>query len=851
MAIEANMRKSLLPLRFLRRFSALLSALLLALLLIGVRPVAAQTPPTDPGAYERIVKDAARRAGLFTVYSRKDKWYLEIPKAMHDRDMLWHVEAARVPADFPEGVGEELSVSLVRWSRRGDRIVVAGYDTAARKRSDDGLPQRNDPAEGSKRDPLRLSLEQSGEPVTILAFPIVAESPTGDAVIEIGDVLLTDIPDFKIGNILRIGGLNGGIIDPRRSDIGYVRAFPRNLEASVRLTYALPGTGSASFIVRHSLTLLPDTPMKPRLFDERLGYFKVDFEDYSGEKTFGVEKKAYITRYRLEKKDPGAALSEPVQPITYYISPEVPEKWRPYFKQGVEDWQVAFEAAGFKNAIVARDPPTAAEDPEWTPGDTRYSVIRWVSTPIANAMGPNIHDPRSGEILSAHILIWAQVVSLAQTWYYTMCAATDPRARVLPMPDEVTGRLLRYVIAHEVGHSLGLRHNHRASTAYTVKQLRDKAFTARHGSVASIMAYGRFNYVAQPEDKLPPESLMAQIAPYDKHVIAWGYSPIPNAGTPNEEWPTLDAWAAKAVTNPWLIWTGEDYRDIFDPRVQMQNIGAERLEATRLGLKNLERALSYLPTTAYRKGRSFAYAEKLYGGIMDAWLDLHGSTVKEIAGVQENRTLAGRGAQFQRVGRARQKAALKFLLDNALQRPTAFMPASLYANIQPFALADAVAARQNSLLNSLLSPPLATIMQDAALFNDADRYPYVEYLTDLTNGVFAEIRSGALRIDPLRRSLQRNYLRQLSDNMGEPVKDLSAMRLSLTRAGVPPYLATASNILVSDYRAAGRLVLEELSVRLRKAEATARDRETLAHLRECQVLVRRGLNAGETPVTER
>src|SRR5262249_33152726 len=260
------------------------------------------------------------------------------------------------------------------------------------------------------------------------------------------------------------------------------------------------------------------------------------------------------------------------------LSKEIPEKWRPYLKKGVEDWNAAFEKAGFKNAVVCKDAPSRAEDPNWDPEDARYSVIRWGAEPTQNAMGPNGHDPRSGENISAHIISWQDVVNLAQMWYFVQCAATDERARKLPLPDDLTGELLRYVACHEVGHTLGLRHNHRASTAYSVSQLRDPTFTAKHGSVGSIMSYGRFNYVAQPRDNV--KSLIPIVGPYDHFAIEWGYKSVPGAKTADDEKKTLDEWAAQQIDNPFLRFGGEDGPAAADPTVLTQNIGSDPVEAT-------------------------------------------------------------------------------------------------------------------------------------------------------------------------------------------------------------------------------------------------------------------------------
>ncbi|MFM7109561.1 MAG: zinc-dependent metalloprotease, partial [Planctomycetota bacterium] len=343
----------------------------------------------------------------------------------------------------------------------------------------------------------------------------------------------------------------------------------------------------------------------------RVGYFTESFVDYAHPLGWS-QTKQFIARYRLEKKDPSAAVSEVVKPITYYLSKEIPEKWRPYMKKGVEDWAPAFAKAGFKNAIVCRDAPTRAEDPNFDPEDARYSVIRWVAEPVANAMGPHVHDPRSGEIISAHIIFWHDVVKLAQMWYFVQCSAQDARARKLPLPDEVTGELLRYICAHEVGHTIGLRHNHRASQAYSIAQLRDPKFTEVHGSVGSIMSYGRYNYVCQPEDKIPVKDLIPKLAPYDFFAIEWGYKPIANAKAPDAEKATLDEWASRQIKEPFLRFGGEDGPSMVDPTVLTENIGNDPIEATTLGIKNTDKVLDHLLQATTTKGEDYSLLEETW-----------------------------------------------------------------------------------------------------------------------------------------------------------------------------------------------------------------------------------------------
>ena len=499
-------------------------------------------------------------------------------------------------------------------------------------------------------------------------------------------------------------------------------------------------------------------------------------------------------------------------------------------KQGVEDWKPAFEKAGFKNAIVCKDPPSRAEDPNWDPEDARYNVIRWVADPVANAMGPHVHDPRSGEIISAHIVFWHDILKLTHLWYFTQCSAVDERARKFPFPDDLTGELIRYVTAHEVGHTLGLRHNHRASQAYTVKQLRDPEFVKKHGSVASIMSYGRYNYVAQPEDKIPPRDLIPKIAPYDLFAIEWGYKPIADAKTPADEKKTLDEWASRQVKEPFLRFGGEDGPSIVDPTVLTENIGSDPVEATALGLKNLDRVLGYLVKSTTAKGEDFTVLEEAYSSIMSHRRNWYSAVLKQVGGVVENRTLGGvPGEQFTRVPEDKQRAAVKFLLDSAFATPADLFKPEIVNQFRYTGVASDVMGQQRAILTGLLSGARLSRLLDAEIQDAEHAYTVGELVGDVQAGLWKELSADAPKVDPLRRNLQRSYLDVLKAEF-EPTQAAGSVVIPSPRRA--PILDFGGPSRVFELRAVARVALKDLKKEIEAAAPKTKDAVTKAHLED-------------------
>ncbi|MEE8143035.1 MAG: DUF5117 domain-containing protein, partial [Planctomycetota bacterium] len=468
---------------------------------------------------EVIPENAKTDPGVFTVHQVEDKVFYEIPPESFGKPFLWVTQIQRTQTGFGYG-GTSVGNRVVRWELKDKNVLLRDVNYRIRADVDDSV---------------RNSVEATSLEPIIKMFPVKAWGKDRAPVIEVTDLITGDLPEFSAKRRLRASG-----VDKKRTFVESIKSFPKNIETEVLMTYKLssssdsqgrggrprssrsrrdPSQGAVSVLLHFSMVQLPEEPMQPRVRDSRVGYFSVSFEDY-GTEEHQVKTVRYITRWRLEKKDPKAELSEPKEPIVFYVGRGVPDKWRPFVKQGIEAWQGAFESAGFENAIIAKDAPSHREDPEWDAEDARNSTIRWLPSTVENAMGPHVHDPRTGEILEADILMYHNVLKLVRDWYFVQASPMDERAQKLPMPDDLLGELLAYVVSHEVGHTLGFPHNMKASSSYSVAQLRDPEFTKKNGTEASIMDYGRFNYVAQPGDGA---ALIPVVGPYDHFAVEWGY----------------------------------------------------------------------------------------------------------------------------------------------------------------------------------------------------------------------------------------------------------------------------------------------------------------------------------------
>lgn len=780
----------------------------------------------DPQPYEKVItKDAKTKKGMFSVHQVKDKYYYEIPKTEFGKEYLWVTQIARTTLGVGYG-GQALGRRVVRWEL-GDNNKVYLRNVNFNVVADPKLP-------------IAGAVEASNNDTILMAFNVAAWGPdNGSAVIEVGRLFTTDVFEFSAKQ-----RLNATMLDATRTYIERITPYPENIEAESSQTYVrnpAPGgggfggggggfgqqqgmsPGSATVVVHYSMIKLPEKPMMPRLFDERVGYFSVNNTDY-GRDEHRAQRMTYITRWRLEKKDPNAAMSEPVKPIVYYIDSATPVKWRPYMLRGIEKWQKAFEAAGFKNAIIAKVAPTKQEDPDFSPEDARYSVIRWLPSTIENASGPHVSDPRTGEILESDIQFYHNVMNLQRAWYFLQVGSLDKRVQTLPMPDDLMGVLIEYVCAHEVGHTLGFQHNMKASSMYPAEKLRDKAWVHKMGHTPSIMDYSRFNYVAQPEDNIDVADLVPGIGPYDEWATMWGYKPIPNAKTPDEERATLDEWARQQDTTPWYRFSTDGSAGS-DPGELTEAVGdSDAVRSSGYGLLNLKRVAKMLitATSANEKGMPYDDLTELYGRMLGQWT-LEMNHVSAIVGGfnSQQKHVGQTGVRFTVVPKARQAEAVKFLSDNAFATPSWALDKEILRRIEPIGALNRVRNAQNSVLNNLMSSSrFARLIEQQQLDGDAAYQP-ADFMADVRNGVWTELNNPSVSIDAYRRNLQRSYL------------DIANAKLNAAAASLPqglPASFAAMFITSGDERAYYRAELREIRRMAADAVAKASDPSTRVHL---------------------
>tara|TARA_B110000027_G_scaffold7424_1_gene6639 strand:+ start:15489 stop:17978 length:2490 start_codon:yes stop_codon:yes gene_type:complete len=783
-------------------------------------PKAAVKPKPKKDAikpYDKVVtKDHKTDDGLFKVHTKDDLYLFEIPDSLLQREMLMVTRIAKTASEIGFG-GAKANTQVLRWEKKNKQILlrVVSHSVVA----DTLLPVH------------KAVVNSNLEPI-LFSFPIKAFSKdTTATVIDATPLFSKDAKPlgFPASYRKKYGVTR---IDKDRSYIDRVSSYPQNIEVRHVKTYLASkapsnsALGSITLEMSNSMVLLPKVPMKRRYFDERVGWFARGQTDY-GLKDQRSKTVKYLDRYRLEVKDEdiekfkSGELVEPKKQIVYYVDRATPKEWVPYIIQGVNDWQVAFEAAGFKNAIVGKMAPTEAEDPEYSPEDVRYSVIRYLASPIPNANGPHVSDPRSGEILESDINWYHNVMTLLHNWFFIQTAAINPDARGNNFKTETMGELIKFVSSHELGHTIGLPHNMGSSVAYPVDSLRSASFTSKYGTAPSIMDYARFNYIAQPEDK--GVALMPNIGIYDKYAIAWGYRPILDTNAKDEK-ATLDAWILKHAGDPMYRFGHQQAGGVVDPSSQTEDLGDDAMKASMYGIKNLKRILPRLEEWTSEKGENYDELSTMYGQLLSQFNRYMGHVTANIGGVyEEYKTADQEGAVYTEVAKEKQEEALQFLIDELFETPTWMLDENIFSKTEFSGAIERVRGLQARTLNNILDAGrMARMIENETLNGAAASYTLVNMMRDVRKGVWNEIYTGR-SIDTYRRNLQRAHLDRLDYLLNKAKDQKGANKGYRKRSGI--------NINQSDVKSIARGELKRLQ---RDAKAASRRGNTLTryHLQD-------------------
>jgi hypothetical protein len=802
-------------------------------------------PVSIPKPYKEVITDKAKTDnGLFKVHKIEDKYYFEIPDSLLNRDILVVNRISKAAAGMRSGffgyAGDQIGQNVVRFEKGPNNKVFLRDISFAEYAKD-------------STSPMFSTVNNSNVQPIAAAFDIKAFSPdSSGSVIDITDYINGDNDIMFFTSSLK-NSQHIGMLQADKSYIMGVHSYPMNIEITAVKTYGRtptpPGAGGAgrggapegnlTVELNSSMVLLPKVPMQSRDFDARIGYFTVGYTDFDVNPQ-GVEDVRLIKRWRLEPKDEDiekykrGELVEPKKPIIYYIDPATPKKWIPYLIQGINDWQAAFEKAGFKNAIIGKVAPTKEEDPEWSLEDARYSAIVYKPSDVANASGPSVADPRSGEIIESHINWYHNVMELIRNWYMIQAGPSDPKARQMLFDDELMGQLIRFVSSHEVGHTLGLRHNFGSSSTVPVEKLRDKAWVEANGHTPSIMDYARFNYVAQPEDNISEKGLFPRIGDYDKWAIEWGYKRFYQYSNAEEEKSQMNKWVIEKLQNRRLWWgDGESNRD--DPRSQTEDLGDDAVKASMYGIKNLQRIIPSLLQWTKEDNKDYSSLKEIYDEIAGQFGRYTIHVARNVGGIYLTpKTVEQTGVIYENEPKAKQKDAVAFLNTQLFATPTWLADNSIYDRIGGSPITT-IGNLQDNALNSLFSSNTLNKLIQIEAEDGSKAYSITELFSDVKKGVWTEL-SSKKKIDVYRRNLQKSYIAVMDKLLNPPA--VSPEAAAMARA----FGITMVNTDKSDIKSVVRAHLISLKNEVKAAMAAIPDEMSRYHLQDILVRIDKALN---------
>ncbi len=798
----------------------------------------ARVRPTSKGPrpYSEVITAKAKTTtGMFKVHFLDDKYFFEIPKNLLKREILVVNRISKAPtAGRTAGLsyaGDDIGSNVV-WFERGnnDNIFLRTISYAEYTKD--------------STSPMFTSVNNSNIQPIEFVFDIKALSKDSSAVvIDVTDLVNGDNDVLFLDNgSKRRANLTS--IQKDKSYVVTVKTFPINVEIVTVKTYGssptAPNAGNVTMELNSSMVLLPQTPMQPRYYDQRVGYFNVGYTDFDLNPQ-GVKRISMVKRWRLEPKEEDmekykrGELVEPKKPIIFYIDPATPAKWIPYLIQGVNDWQTAFEKAGFKNAIFAKRAPTKAENPEWSLEDARFSAIVYKPSTIPNASGPSIADPRSGEIMESHINWYHNVMQLIRNWYFVQASPNDASARKMVFDDELMGQLIRFVSSHEVGHTIGLRHNFGSSAMVPVEKLRDKAWVEAYGHTPSIMDYARFNYVAQPEDKIGPKGIFPRIGDYDEWAINWGYRRFDEYKSADAEKAAMNKWVMESLKNKRLFFgDGESNRD--DPRNLSEQVGDDAVKGSLYGIKNLKRIIPNLTDWTKVANEDYANLEMMYGEVTSQFNRYNNHVLRTIGGIMKNPKVTDEtGVVYETVSKAKQKEAVNYLNENLFKTPEWLFNNDIFGRTGQNGL-KIVGDLQEGILGSMFRAGTLNHLVEAATFPGADPYSIPEMLTDVKRGVWSEL-AARKPIDVYRRQLQQMYVDKMNTVLNPPPPVVIPAGIIIGRGFTPP----VDNDYV-DVQASVRSHLTSLKAEINAASLTSTDQMTKIHLKEMSRRIEKALN---------